>query len=447
MSIWVLIFFSLFAVYLYLEAVAHCLSLKKIPHRLAVTGIRGKSSITRLIAAGLKAAGYRVMAKTTGSKPVIIHPDGRETEIKRMGRPSIIEQKRLVRLAAGQGVDFLVSEMMGIQPEYLEAESRKLLIPEIIIISNIRVDHIEFLGKSEGEVAARLSSCLRPGVKVYIPEEEVREEIIQACKKISAELKPVGKNEAATEILNQLPYAEFEPNLRLAMAVLEDYGVMDDRIKSGFQNVKPDFGHLRAWRIFLENGQTPFYFFSLFAANDPLSTEEALKLVGKRMDLNGFRVAGLLSLRADRADRTAQWLDYLMGLEKSPASFFRKLDILFLYGTGSSAVKRNLERKGGWPAGRIKLLNAEKPDRCFEEIVRQLRLTGGEQQNHPEIKTNLCSTMSEPSDSSCGLAAPKSDSNNSLSETGIVIIGIGNIVGFGQKLIDYLEREGNVLEL
>lgn len=447
MSIWVIIFFSLFAAYLHLEAAVHRRRLEKIPHRVAVTGIRGKSSITRLIAAGLRAAGYRVMAKTTGSKPVIIHPDGRETEIRRRGKPSIIEQKKLVRLAASQGVDFLVSEMMSIQPEYLAVESRKLLAPELIVMSNIRVDHVEFLGKTVEEVAAGLSSCLRPGVKVYIPEEEVREEIVEACKKISAELKPVGKNEAVTEIVNNLPYVEFEPNLRLALAVLENYGIPAKKMNSGLYSVQPDFGHLRAWRIFLEKNQAPMYFFNLFAANDPVSTEEALKLVGKRMNLNGFRVAGLLSLRADRADRTAQWLDYLMGLEKAPESFFRKFDILFLYGPGSLAMKRNLERKGGWLAGRIKVLNTGKPDRCLKEIAYQLRFLRKGQPNHSGVRDNLPQGTSEPLSSGSGLAVPESDNDDSFSYASSIIIGIGNIAGLGQELINYLEREGHVLEL
>ena len=38
--------------------------------RVAVTGTRGKSGVTRLIASGLRASGAKVVAKTTGSRPV-----------------------------------------------------------------------------------------------------------------------------------------------------------------------------------------------------------------------------------------------------------------------------------------------------------------------------------------------------------------------------------------
>ncbi|MGB9893517.1 MAG: poly-gamma-glutamate synthase PgsB, partial [Candidatus Saccharicenans sp.] len=114
-------------VYLAFENYFHCQRLKKIPKRIAVTGIRGKSSITRLIAWGLRSAGFRVMAKTTGSKPVLIYPDGREEEIKRKGRTSLLEQKDLAKIAVKEKADFLVAEMMSIQPECLRAENKYLL--------------------------------------------------------------------------------------------------------------------------------------------------------------------------------------------------------------------------------------------------------------------------------------------------------------------------------
>jgi len=83
--------------YLSVEAALFRRSPKKIPFRIAVSGIRGKSSLTRLIAAGLRLAGLRVLAKTTGSRPVIIYPDGHEREIRRRGRTTperIMKTKR-----------------------------------------------------------------------------------------------------------------------------------------------------------------------------------------------------------------------------------------------------------------------------------------------------------------------------------------------------------------
>ncbi|MBP6959699.1 MAG: poly-gamma-glutamate synthase PgsB, partial [Spirochaetia bacterium] len=75
----------------------HCARLKAVPIRILVNGTRGKSTVTRLIAAGLAAAGLRVYAKTTGSAARIILPDLSEREIRKHGtakrRPSIMEHK------------------------------------------------------------------------------------------------------------------------------------------------------------------------------------------------------------------------------------------------------------------------------------------------------------------------------------------------------------------
>ena len=48
----------------------------KIPIRIHVNGTRGKSSVTRLIAAGLRAGGKRTFAKTTGTAPRVIDSIG-----------------------------------------------------------------------------------------------------------------------------------------------------------------------------------------------------------------------------------------------------------------------------------------------------------------------------------------------------------------------------------
>src|SRR5258705_3004282 len=70
---------------------------ERIPIRVHVNGTRGKSSVTRLIAAGLRAGPGRVLAKTTGTMARIIYPDGHEVDVYRVGRPNIIEQTRIVR--------------------------------------------------------------------------------------------------------------------------------------------------------------------------------------------------------------------------------------------------------------------------------------------------------------------------------------------------------------
>jgi len=77
--------------------------LARIPVRVHVNGTRGKSSVTRLIAAGLRAGGIRTCAKTTGTLARMILSDGRELPIFRPDRANVIEQKRIVANAVADG--------------------------------------------------------------------------------------------------------------------------------------------------------------------------------------------------------------------------------------------------------------------------------------------------------------------------------------------------------
>jgi UDP-N-acetylmuramyl tripeptide synthase len=64
-----------------LEGIRHRRNLRHIPIRIHVNGTRGKSSVARLIAGGLRAGGIATCAKTTGTEAAMILPDGSEYPI------------------------------------------------------------------------------------------------------------------------------------------------------------------------------------------------------------------------------------------------------------------------------------------------------------------------------------------------------------------------------
>ena len=72
-----------------LEYQFHLKSLSLIPLRIHVNGTRGKSSVTRLVAAGLREGGLRTFAKTTGTAPRVIDSEGKDRIIHRLRLPSI----------------------------------------------------------------------------------------------------------------------------------------------------------------------------------------------------------------------------------------------------------------------------------------------------------------------------------------------------------------------
>ena len=82
------------------EKVFHRRALRAVPVRILVNGTRGKTSVTRLIAAILREAGVRTWAKATGTQAVYILPDGTEREYRKRRPVNIREQVPFFRSAA-----------------------------------------------------------------------------------------------------------------------------------------------------------------------------------------------------------------------------------------------------------------------------------------------------------------------------------------------------------
>ena len=132
-----------------------------LAHVVHVNGIRGKSSVSRLIDAGLRAGGLRVLTKTTGTQPLVIDADGHEQPVRRRGQPSIREQLATLRLAARQRAEVLVVECMAVLPEYQEVSEARMLRADVAVITNVRPDHPEEMGADLDDVAAALALTLR----------------------------------------------------------------------------------------------------------------------------------------------------------------------------------------------------------------------------------------------------------------------------------------------
>jgi len=105
----------------------HKLSLMNLPIRVHINGSRGKSSVTRLVAAGLRAGGLKTVAKTTGSAPRIIDQNGNDKIIHRLRSASIGEQVKLLRYFAQDKPDALVIECMAVQPVYQWVAEQKMV--------------------------------------------------------------------------------------------------------------------------------------------------------------------------------------------------------------------------------------------------------------------------------------------------------------------------------
>ena len=380
--------------YLLIERLALDARLRRIPVRICVTGTRGKSSVVRLIAGALRESGMSVLAKTTGSRAALIFPDGTEREVRRRGLPSVLEQKRIVRTAARLGARVLVMEMMSIREECLSAESRRLIRPDILVLTNVRLDHLDLMGRSREEIAACLASAFPARGTVILPEEEFFPIFEQKRRAIGTKLILARKNAYGNmDPKTALPHEEFEANVRLALEAARVLGVGDETALRGMAKAAPDFGALRIWDAPGTAAGSVMSFVNAFAVNDPGSSREALDRIMDRPSLSGRPFIGLLNLREDRGDRTLQWAEALeMG-------DFDRLTRIAVIGGQARAFGRRLKKRAGWPEDRLVVLKERTPAGVFRNLFR--------------------------------LAAGPA-----------VVIGLGNIGGLGKGIVEHWERMG-----
>jgi poly-gamma-glutamate synthase PgsB/CapB len=363
-------------------------SRRRIPLRISVTGTRGKSSVVRLLASIFRESGLRIAAKTTGSKPVFIHTDGREEEIRRRGKPTILEQKDVIRAAVREKSQGLIVEAMGIRPEILSAEVEKIIRPQVLIITNVRLDHAADMGADRGKIAASFSAAIPRGAAVFIPEEEVLPVFYRAAAGKGAKLIPV-KALTAGHFPGPVPAHEFEPNIRLAAAVARHFLVSERDIAAGIEEAGPDFGSLKIWEMSGPDPGKSWRFVNAFAANDPSSTLEILEKL-KGLTPGRQRLVGLLNLRRERADRSLQWKRALQ------ASDFSRLDRVYVVGDQAGAFARG---STGGAGPELTVIRGKIPEDVSGRV-----------------------TASEPD--------------------GALVVGMGNMGGLGRSLVEFWDKEG-----
>ena len=145
------------------ELAVHRRNLRQIPIRIHVNGTRGKSSVARLIAAGLRNAGQRTCCKTTGTLPRMIMPDGSEYPVFRPAKANVIEQIRIVAAAAEINADALVLECMALIPSLQWLCEDKLVRATHAVITNAREDHLDVMGPGGRDVALALAGMVPVG--------------------------------------------------------------------------------------------------------------------------------------------------------------------------------------------------------------------------------------------------------------------------------------------
>jgi len=281
------------------ETLRHRLVRRRIPIRVHVNGSRGKSSVTRLIAAGLQAGGLRTCAKTTGSAACFVHVDGSESPIRRTGPPNIREQLRVFRQAANEDCEALVVECMAVRPDLQCVCEHDIVRATHGVITNARPDHLEVMGPRMEDVAASLAGTVPRRARLFTAEERFIGRLERRARRLGSDVVVSSSEDVTRAELDRFGYVEFADNVSLALAVCRDIGVDREVALAGMWNVTPDIGAL--WRMPIPAGDKDLGFVNAFAANDSEST----LAVWRRFELQDVpeQAVVLFNNRADRLRR------------------------------------------------------------------------------------------------------------------------------------------------
>tara|TARA_B100000674_G_scaffold469223_1_gene455839 strand:+ start:4281 stop:5444 length:1164 start_codon:yes stop_codon:yes gene_type:complete len=361
----------------------HQNSLSKIPIRIHVNGSRGKSSVVRLIASGLRSGGIKTVAKTTGTSPRIIDEFGVDKYIHRLRSASIGEQISLIRHFSKIKPDALVIECMAVNPQYQWISEHKIVKSTIGVMTNVRPDHLDEMGISIDQITKSMSNTI-PFNGILVTAEGKQSSILKSiASERMSEFYKTSVNNIDNKDISNFEYLEHKENISLALEVCKLCGVDKSIALKGMSKCTPDPGALTIWKM--QFNKNVFEFINAFAANDPASTLKTWELVNERLNREKFAI--FLNTRLDRQYRTIQLIDLI----------FKKLkpEILILRGENFPSELNDLSKKNK----KIKIYK-------FPYSIKQ---------------SDLIKFFDE-------------------SLSGYVILGVGNIVGWGETLMKQMKE-------
>lgn len=347
------------------EKKRHQRNINAIPIRVNINGIRGKSTVTRLITGIISEAGYKTVGKTTGTQARMLYWfDQKEEPIKRrIEGPNIREQMAVVKKAVEFKADALVSECMAVNPDYQVVFQNEMLQANIGIIVNILEDHMDVMGPTINEVAQSFIATIPYNGHLIINESPFVAYYKKIAKERNTKVLVCDVTRIPEELLLKFDYMVFPENAALALAVADVLGIEEEIAFKGMLNAYPDPGSMQVTSF--GDMELPSYFINGFAANDATSTINIWERVQK-LGYPTEKPIIIMNCRADRVDRTEQF-----ALDVLP---YIPCKLLIVIGETTSPIANNFHN-GNIPASEFLNLENEVTEVLMEKLKPYLSNT------------------------------------------------------------------------
>ncbi|RLD55751.1 MAG: poly-gamma-glutamate synthase PgsB [Bacteroidetes bacterium] len=342
-----------------IEFIRHQKRIYSIPIRIHINGTRGKSSVTRLVGAGLRAAGISTITKVTGTFPRLIGEDGTETYIHRKSDANIIEQLSIVKYASERKAQALVMECMALQPQYQWITEHRMIHSNLSVMTNVRMDHVDVMGHTLPEIAETMGATIPKNEHLFSSEDVIPELLKKIADKRKTKSHFIDSSAISQEDMKGFSYIEHKDNVALALAICEHLKVDRKIALNGMYQAIPDEGALRRYEV--KAFQKQLFFYNAFAANDPDSTLMVWNKIRDEIGFEGIRIV-LLNTRHDRLDRAKQLAEMVA------SKLAGEMEYLILMGQSTEVVE-GMCVGYGLSGEKIINLGFTTPPKVFEKVL------------------------------------------------------------------------------
>ncbi|MGK0414209.1 MAG: dihydrofolate synthase/folylpolyglutamate synthase [Polaribacter sp.] len=235
-----------------------------------VGGTNGKGSTSHMLASILQEAGYKVGLYTSPhlkSFTERIRINGDEIPKRKVSafitkHKEFLEHQKLsfFEMTVGLAFDYFASEKVDIAIIEVglggRLDSTNIIIPEIAVITNIGLDHTEFLGETLPEIAFEKAGIIKKNIPVIIGEKqpEVEKVFYKKAKENNSMLTFASDDYKVyqTDLLGDYQKAN---SITAATAIkhLKGFEVSEKNIVKGLVNVVKNTNLKGRWQILQEN--------------------------------------------------------------------------------------------------------------------------------------------------------------------------------------------------
>jgi dihydrofolate synthase/folylpolyglutamate synthase len=233
-----------------------------------VAGTNGKGSTSHMLASIFQEAGYKVGLYTSPhlkdfrerikingqeiSKPFVINFIKKHQSFFKTHQLSFFE------MTVGMAFDYFSKQKVDIAIIEVglggRLDSTNIITPEVSVITNIGLDHTQFLGTTYAAIASEKGGIIKPNVPVVIGETQVETQTIfktlaKNCKSdiyfADKEIQSVFES----DLKGNYQQKNIATVLQTIKVIRKSFSIYDDVIKKGLLNVVKNTGLKGRWQI------------------------------------------------------------------------------------------------------------------------------------------------------------------------------------------------------